>query len=255
VVLAVGTVRLALKLGAGNIRTLRMDDILVVVLDMARGLIQVHIEPRYFLLSSIAAFLSPLNNVDYAIGFDMKWWYGFACIVLLACSEREKTPLENVEAGSEPIGQADGVLESAMPADSASSNDLEGISVPRAAVVAVAASGSPGAYTLSVTVSSPDTGCDQYADWWEVLDEEGQLLYRRVLLHSHVGEQPFARSGGPVPIIAEQVVWVRAHMSVGGYGGTAFKGSVAGGFSAVELAADFAVELAEVEPLPQGCAF
>ena len=185
----------------------------------------------------------------------MKWWYGFVCIVLLACSEREKTPLENAEAVPEPIGEADGVLESAVPADSASTNESEEISVPRADVVAVAASGSPGSYTFSVTVSSPDSGCEQFADWWEVLSEEGQLLYRRVLLHSHVGEQPFARSGGPVPIVAEQVVWVRAHMSVGGYGGTAFKGSVSSGFAAVELAADFAVELAWQEPLPQGCAF
>ena len=185
----------------------------------------------------------------------MNWWYGFVCMVLLACSEREKTPLENAEAGSEPIGEADGVLESAVPVDSAAANDLQEISVPRADVVTVVASGSPGAYTFSVAVSSPDSGCEQFADWWEVLGEEGQLLYRRVLLHSHVGEQPFARSGGPVPIIAEQVVWVRAHMNVGGYGGTAFKGSVVGSFSAADLAADFAVELAEMQPLPQGCAF
>jgi hypothetical protein len=57
-VLAVRIVCPALKIGAGNIRTLRMADILVAVLDMARGLIQVHIRPRYFLLSSIAAFFA-----------------------------------------------------------------------------------------------------------------------------------------------------------------------------------------------------
>ncbi|HJN27098.1 MAG TPA: hypothetical protein QF604_04200 [Candidatus Latescibacteria bacterium] len=38
---------------------------------------------------------------------------------------------------------------------------------------------------------------------------EGQLLYRRVLLHSHTNEQPFARSGSPVPIASDQQVWVR----------------------------------------------
>lgn len=200
-------------------------------------------------------FLSPLNKGDYAIGFNMKWWYGLVCIVLLACGEREKTPLENAEAVSEPIVEADGVLESAMPADSASANDSEEEMVPRAAVVDVSASGSPGAYMFSVTVSSPDTGCEQFADWWEVLDDEGQLLYRRVLLHSHVGEQPFVRSGGPVAVAADQIVWVRAHMNVGGYGGVAFRGSVSGGFAAADLAADFAAELAELEPLPQGCAF
>ncbi len=45
----------------------------------------------------------------------------------------------------------------------------------------VSISGSPGAYSFSVTVRSPDTGCDRYADWWEVLTTEGQLIYRRVL--------------------------------------------------------------------------
>ena len=34
-------------------------------------------------------------------------------------------------------------------------------------VTAVEVRGEEGAYTFSVTVSSPDTGCDQYADWWE----------------------------------------------------------------------------------------
>ena len=121
--------------------------------------------------------------------------------------------------------------------------------------MAVVATGVPGAYTFSVTISSPDTGCGQYADWWEMLGEGGELLYRRVLLHSHVGEQPFARSGGPVNISAEQIVWVRAHMNAAGYGGTAFKGSVQSDFVAVELAADFAMGVEEQEPLPQGCAF
>lgn len=122
-------------------------------------------------------------------------------------------------------------------------------------VTAVSASGSDGAYQFSVTVASPDTGCEQYADWWEVLSEDGRLLYRRVLLHSHVDEQPFTRSGGPVPVTADTVVVVRAHMSNGGYGGAAFTGSVDRGFEAVEPGAGFAPDVEALPPQPEGCAF
>jgi hypothetical protein len=126
---------------------------------------------------------------------------------------------------------------------------------PAANVVSVRASGAENAYQFSVEISSPDEGCDQYADWWEVLNEDGTLLYRRILAHSHVVEQPFTRSGGPVEVAADAVVIVRAHMNVRGYGGTAFKGSVQGGFEGVQLDASFAAEVESMEPLPTGCAF
>ena len=122
-------------------------------------------------------------------------------------------------------------------------------------VVSVKVSGSPGAYQFDVGVRSQETGCRQYADWWEVVSEDGRLLYRRVLLHSHVDEQPFQRSGGPVPIQPNTVVWVRAHMNPGGYGGVAFKGSPQSGFRAAPLSADFAAGLGKTPPLPDGCAF
>jgi len=122
-------------------------------------------------------------------------------------------------------------------------------------VVSVDVSGDPNAYTLAVGVSSPDTGCGQYADWWEVISEEGTLLYRRILLHSHVAEQPFVRSGGPIAISAATIVIVRAHMAPGGYGGSMVRGSAGAGL--VEIPGDphFAVELEEVGPLPESCAF
>ena len=122
-------------------------------------------------------------------------------------------------------------------------------------VTAVQASGAPGAYQFNVTVKSPDTGCQQYADWWEVVSADGKLLYRRVLLHSHVDEQPFTRSGGPVPIQADTVVWVRTHMNTGGYGGVTFKGSVKTGFKPALPDAGFAAGLAKQAPLPDGCDF
>ncbi|MCK7579497.1 MAG: hypothetical protein MZV65_29830 [Chromatiales bacterium] len=121
----------------------------------------------------------------------------------------------------------------------------------KADVLAVQASGAPGAYQFNVTIRSPDTGCARYADWWEVLSEDGRLLYRRVLLHSHVGEQPFTRSGGPVPVQPGTVVWVRAHMNPAGYGGRALRGSVMAGFTAAELPADFAAGVAGQAPLPE----
>lgn len=126
---------------------------------------------------------------------------------------------------------------------------------PAADIVAVHATGESGAYRFEVRVQSPDTGCGQYADWWEVTSQDGQLLYRRVLSHSHVDEQPFTRSGEPVPVEAGMIVWVRAHMHPSGYGGTAFRGSVRDGFEAADLPPSFAADLAERPPLPPACRF
>lgn len=125
----------------------------------------------------------------------------------------------------------------------------------QADVIAVQTSGQAGAYQFSVAVRSPDLGCKQYADWWEVVSEDGKLLYRRVLLHSHVDEQPFARSGGPVPIQPDTVVWVRAHMNTSSYGGVALKGSVKTGFKPAVPETGFATGLAKQAPLPDGCDF
>ncbi|MEM7556554.1 MAG: hypothetical protein AAF378_21130, partial [Cyanobacteria bacterium P01_A01_bin.84] len=103
--------------------------------------------------------------------------------------------------------------------------------------------------------SSPDTGCDRHADWWEVVTPEGELIYRRVLLHSHVDEQPFQRTGGSVAIQPQQEVIVRVHMSDDGYSTLAQQGTPASGFAATTLSPNFALDLATVEPLPQECTF
>lgn len=125
----------------------------------------------------------------------------------------------------------------------------------KASIVSVSSSGEAGNYTFSVGISSPDTGCAQYANWWEVITEDGTLIYRRILAHSHVNEQPFVRSGGTVSIAANQVVIVRAHMNTSGYSTTVYKGSVLNGFTEDTLAPDFANQLATQEPLPTSCAF
>jgi len=51
-----------------------------------------------------------------------------------------------------------------------------------------------GLYNISVTLEHGDEGWDHYANRWDVLDENGELLGSRVLAHPHVNEQPFTRS-------------------------------------------------------------
>ena len=134
------------------------------------------------------------------------------------------------------------------------SNSTEPISDEISSVTAVEVSSSGDGYRFSVTIESEETGCEQYADWWEVVTPEGELLYRRILAHSHVDEQPFTRSGGPV-MVGEGDVVVRSHTNTEGYSTKAMKGSVSEGFSPTVLAEDFAINLAEADPQPSGCAF
>ena len=125
----------------------------------------------------------------------------------------------------------------------------------KADVSFVAVSGEDNHYQFSVTLTSPDTGCDQYADWWEVISESGDLLYRRILAHSHVTEQPFTRSGGEVKVLKNQRVWIRAHMNNTGYGGKTMSGTVASGFKEELMPAGFALDLETQNPLPSDCSF
>ncbi len=129
------------------------------------------------------------------------------------------------------------------------------ISDDQAAVTAVSCTGQPNNYTLSVTIASPDTGCDQYADWWEVLTPDSTLIYRRILGHSHVDEQPFARSGGVVDVGADEFIYVRAHMNNSGYGSLVFSGTVRDSLRPDTLQASYASGLEAAAPLPTNCAF
>lgn len=112
-----------------------------------------------------------------------------------------------------------------------------------------------GQSTFAVTIRSPDTGCEQYADWWEVLSEEGQLIHRRVLAHSHVDEQPFTRSSGPVKVARGQVSIVRTHMHPAGYGTQALRGTISAGFEEIVLPEGFAAAVASEGPQPPPCAY
>ena len=138
-------------------------------------------------------------------------------------------------------------------------NDSSTVSNPsstiKANVTEVTAQGNNGNFSFFVTLESDETGCDQYADWWEVLNSDGELVYRRVLLHSHPDTQPFTRGGSPVPVQADDTVYIRAHMNNAGYTGDVFTGSVNGGFLKADNPPAFSQGIAEEQPLPNGCAF
>lgn len=125
----------------------------------------------------------------------------------------------------------------------------------QAEITAVSCSGQANNYTLSVTIASPDTGCDQYADWWEVLTVDGILIYRRILGHSHVSEQPFTRSGGIVDVGPDERIYVRAHMNNLGYGSAVFSGTLRNDLQQDTLDSNFALVLESMAPLPENCAF
>lgn len=124
-----------------------------------------------------------------------------------------------------------------------------------AKINAVECTGQTNNYTFSVTIESPDVGCEQYADWWEVLTPDSLLIYRRILTHSHVDEQPFTRSGGLVHVGADDFIYVRAHMNNLGYGTQVFSGTPREGLLQDSLSQDFGLSVLSVDPLPDACAF
>ena len=87
------------------------------------------------------------------------------------------------------------------------------------------------------------------------MSESGHLLYRRLLLHSHVDEQPFTRTGGHVDARRDETVIARAHMNLATYGGVAMRGNLIDGFNSVILTTGFGDRVETMAPLPDGCAF
>ncbi|TWI93039.1 hypothetical protein JM93_00592 [Roseibium hamelinense] len=85
-------------------------------------------------------------------------------------------------------------------------------------IVDAKASSSGGTWRFSVTLKHGDTGWDHYADLWQVIGPEGQVLGERILLHPHVEEQPFTRalSGVAIPDGISEVK-IRARDSVHGF--------------------------------------
>lgn len=134
-------------------------------------------------------------------------------------AEPSETPEATETAGSQAASTAQ-----PPTASPSATGDREG----NADVVFVrAVEGAGGTWTFHVTVEHPDTGWEDYADGWDVVTPDGQVLkadpedpFTRLLLHPHVDEQPFTRSqsGLTIPPGVDEVT-VRAHDLVDGYGG------------------------------------
>jgi hypothetical protein len=73
---------------------------------------------------------------------------------------------------------------------------------------------------FDVTVTHADQGWKHYANRWEILSPDGEILATRVLAHPHDDEQPFTRSltNVSIPDGLSEVI-VRAHDLMHEYGG------------------------------------
>lgn len=80
----------------------------------------------------------------------------------------------------------------------------------------------PGVWRFDVTVSHPDTGWENYADRWRVQEAASdEPLGERILLHPHVGEQPFTRSLSNIVVPpGVELVSVGARTNLTGFLGT-----------------------------------
>jgi len=87
--------------------------------------------------------------------------------------------------------------------------------------VQISASGN-GLFQISATLEHADTGWDHYANRWDVLDENGNVLGSRELLHPHVNEQPFTRSLQLKIPESVKTVTIQANDSVHELGGKTF---------------------------------
>ena len=99
----------------------------------------------------------------------------------------------------------------ALPLASASEADVLSVQLKETA---------PGVFTVTAEVEHPDEGWDHFANAWDVLTPDGEVIATRPLAHPHMNEQPFIRSlsGVEIPRDVAQIT-VRAQDSVHGFGG------------------------------------
>lgn len=74
-------------------------------------------------------------------------------------------------------------------------------------------------FLITTTLAHADTGWQHYANEWQVLDESGKIIGRRILHHPHVNEQPFSRSHALDIPITVNAITIRGVDSVHGSGG------------------------------------
>lgn len=74
-------------------------------------------------------------------------------------------------------------------------------------------------FRFDVTVEHGDDGWDHYADAWQVLSPDGEVLGTRELAHPHVEEMPFTRSKTIHIPEGIREVTVRARDLAHGFGG------------------------------------
>lgn len=162
-----------------------------------------------------------------------------ACAALGGTWESDDGVCEGLEADfGEPAGAQD-----AAPPPTA---DVVGLTV--------SATAAAGAVAFQVSVASDDVDCGAYADWWEVVRQDGTLVTRRLTGAPHVEDQPWSDVSAPVALDAAERVVIRAHFSTTGYGGQVWAGSLDDGFTPTRLGGTFADGLATAEPQPEGCA-
>jgi hypothetical protein len=151
-------------------------------------------------------------------------------------------------------------LEQGMPAlgsgtDSQGTVETTGAAMPNHAdVLTVGFGGGNLDYQVSPTIRSPDLGCEQYVDWWEVITPQGELIFRRTFESPHIDEQPFTDIVQHVPIESDVPYIYRAHMFPDGYGG-AYRFQTQTGQD-VDDPTDYASmfpELADKGPQPPPC--
>ena len=85
---------------------------------------------------------------------------GAGALALTACGGASNTPVSGT------IPPTPDLFDHPTPTSTQASSGLPD-------VIDVSVNGSPGHYSLSVTISSPDIGCESYADRWEAISEEG----------------------------------------------------------------------------------